>query len=84
MAMARHTRDAKQYATARRRCHVKAQERLDRDRRQAQHAAEAFQQALDDLGLPEALVTEIEGRLHRSYFKIKVTHHRIRAIRQKA
>jgi hypothetical protein len=39
MAMARHTRDAKQYATARRRCHVKAQERLDRDRRQAQHAA---------------------------------------------
>jgi hypothetical protein len=64
MAMARHTRDAKQYATARRRCHVKAQERFDRDRRQAQHAAEAFQQALDDLGLPEALVTEIEGRLH--------------------
>ena len=34
-----------------------------RDRRQAQHAAEALQQALDDLGLPEDLVAEIEGRL---------------------
>ena len=33
------------------------------DRRQAQQAAEALQQALDDLGLPEDLVTEIEGRL---------------------
>ena len=40
-----------------------AQERLARDRRQAQHAAEALQQALDDLGLPEDLVAEIEGRL---------------------
>jgi hypothetical protein len=39
------------------------QERLARDRRQAQHAAEALHQALDDLGLPEGLVTEIEGRL---------------------
>ena len=36
---------------------------LQRDRRQAQHAAEALQQALDDLGLPEDLVAEIEGRL---------------------
>ena len=34
-----------------------------RDRRQAQHAAEALQQALDDLGIPEDLVIEIEGRL---------------------
>ena len=41
----------------------KAHERLARDRRQAQHAAEALQQALDDLGLPEDLVAEIEGRL---------------------
>ena len=40
-----------------------AQERLERDRRQAQHAAEALEQALDDLGLPENLVAEIEGRL---------------------
>ena len=46
-----------------------AQERLARDRRQAQHAAEALQQALDDLGLPEDLVTEIEGRL-RSQHKL--------------
>ena len=36
-----------------------AQERLARDRRQAQHAAEALLQALDDLGLPEDLVTEL-------------------------
>ena len=28
-----------------------------------QHAAEALQQALDDLGLPPDLVTEIAGRL---------------------
>src|SRR3989441_4448949 len=41
----------------------KAQERLARDRRQAQHAAEALHQALDDLGLPADLVTEIAGRL---------------------
>ena len=56
-------RDTKQHAKARRRCYHKAQERLARDRRQAQHAAEALQQALDDLGLPDDLVTEIEGRL---------------------
>jgi hypothetical protein len=43
---------------------VAAQERLARDRRQAQQAAEALQQALDDLGLPEDLVTEIAGRLY--------------------
>src|ERR1700704_2330626 len=37
--------------------------RLARDLRQAQQAAEALQQALEDLGLPENLVVEIEGRL---------------------
>jgi hypothetical protein len=42
---------------------VDAHERVARDRRQAQHAAEALQQALDALGLPEDLVTEIAGRL---------------------
>ena len=57
-------RDAKKHAKARRRRYLKAQERLARDRRQAQHAAEALQQALDGLGLPADLVTEIEGRLH--------------------
>ena len=40
-----------------------AAERLQRDRRQAQHAAQALEQALHDLGLPEDLVAEIEGRL---------------------
>jgi hypothetical protein len=54
---------AQKHAKARQRRYLKAQERLERDRRQAQHAAEALQQALDDLGLPEDLVTEIEGRL---------------------
>src|SRR5499427_5534038 len=65
--MSPHTRDAKQHAKARRRRYRTAQERLARDRRQAQHAAEALQQALDDLGLPDDLVTEIEGRLHSQH-----------------
>ena len=56
-------RCAKKHAKASKRRYLKAQERLARDRRQAQHAAEALQQALDDLGLPEDLVAEIEGRL---------------------
>jgi hypothetical protein len=53
----------KQHAKARKRRYLKAQERLERDRRQAQQAAEALQQALEDLGLPTELVAEIEGRL---------------------
>ena len=53
----------KRQAKANKRRRLKAQERLTRDRRQAQHAAEALQQALSDLGLPEDLVAEIEGRL---------------------
>jgi hypothetical protein len=60
--MALSTRDAKKYAKARQRRRT-AQERLARDRRQAQHAAEVLQQALDNLGLAENLVAEIEGRL---------------------
>ena len=63
------TRYVKKHAKARQRRYLTAQERLARDRRQAQHAAEALQQALDDLGLPEDLVTEIEGRL-RSQHKL--------------
>ena len=62
--MSPRTRDAHKHAKARRRRYRTAHERLERDRRQAQHAAEALQQALNDLGLPEDLVTEIEGRLH--------------------
>jgi len=62
-------RDAKKYTKARHRRYLKAQERLERDCRQAQHAAKILEQTLDDLGLPEDLVTEIEGRL-RSQHKL--------------
>src|SRR4029453_17029580 len=48
---------------ARQRRRLQAQERLARDRRQAQHAAQVVEQALHALGLPEHLVAEIEGRL---------------------
>ena len=54
-----HKRQAK---AIQRRRHTTA-ERLQRDRRQAQQAAEALEQALHDLGLPANLVVEIEGRL---------------------
>jgi hypothetical protein len=56
-------RCAKKHANATHRRRLQAQERLARDRRQAKYATEALQQALEDLGLPEDLVTEIEGRL---------------------
>jgi hypothetical protein len=56
-------REMKKQAKARQSRRLTAQERLARDRRQAQDAAEALQQALGDLGLPEHLVAEIEGRL---------------------
>jgi hypothetical protein len=62
-------RSAKKHAKASQRRRRTAHERLARDQRQAQQAAEALQQALDDLGLPEDLVTEIEGRL-RSQHKL--------------
>src|SRR5262249_35642904 len=63
------TRHVKKHAKARQRRRRTAAERLQRDRRQAQQATAALQQALDDLGLPEDLVTEIEGRL-RSQHKL--------------
>jgi len=53
----------KKHSKALRRRHRTAQERLARDRRQAQHAAKVVEQALYDLGLPDNLVAEIEGRL---------------------
>ena len=62
-------RYAKKHAKARQRRYLKAQERLERDRRQAQQAAQALEQALHALGLPEYLVAEIEGRL-RSQHKL--------------
>jgi len=55
-------RYAKKCARARHRRRLKAHERLDRARWQAQRAAEAWHQALEDLGLPANLVVEIEGR----------------------
>jgi hypothetical protein len=58
-------RDATQQAKARQRRRLRAQERLARDRRQAQHAAKVLEQALQDLGLPATLVAEIEGRVRR-------------------
>jgi hypothetical protein len=61
--MATHPRDAKKHAKARQRRYLTAQERLERDRRRAQQAAQALEQALEDLDLPEHLVAEIEGRL---------------------
>src|SRR5262245_46016828 len=56
-------RDAKKHVKAGQRRYLKAQERQERDRRQAQQAAEALEQALHDLGFPNNLVAEIEGRL---------------------
>jgi hypothetical protein len=61
--MATHPRDAKKHVKARQRRYLTAQERLERDRRRAQQAAQALEQALEDLDLPEHLVAEIEGRL---------------------
>ena len=57
------TQYAKKHAKARQRRRLTAQERLTRDRLQAQHAALALEQALHDLGLPDNLVAEIAGRL---------------------
>ena len=56
-------RYAKKQAKTRQRRRLQAQERLERDKRQAQRAAEALSQALEDLGLPNTVVAEIEGRL---------------------
>jgi hypothetical protein len=56
-------RYAKKQAKARARRRHSTQERFERDQRQAQRAAEGLQQALEELGLPETIVAEIEGRL---------------------
>ena len=56
-------RQVKKQAKARQRRRLTAQERLARDRRQAQRIGEVLEQALHDLGLPVNLVAEIEGRL---------------------
>jgi hypothetical protein len=56
-------RYAKKQVKARQRRRLQAQERLERDQRQAQRAAEALHRAVEDLALPETVVAEIEGRL---------------------
>ena len=53
----------KRQAKTRQRRRLKAHERLDRDQRQAQRAAEALHHAREDLGLSDTVVAEIEGRL---------------------
>src|SRR5262249_23829798 len=67
--MSPSTQSTKKHAKAKHRRRLQAQERLARDRRQAQQAAQALQQALDALGLPHDLVAEIEGRM-RSQHKL--------------
>jgi transcription initiation factor TFIIIB Brf1 subunit/transcription initiation factor TFIIB len=49
-------RYAKKQVKARQRRRLQAQERLERDQRQAQRAAEALHRALEDLALPETVV----------------------------
>lgn len=66
-AMSPSKRYATKQAKARQRRRLQAHERLERDRRQAQRAAEALHQALEDLGLPANLVEEIEGRLRSQH-----------------
>lgn len=62
--MSHAQRYAKKHTKARQRCRQKAHERLERDRRQAQRAAEALHHTLEELGLPADLVVEIAGRFH--------------------
>ena len=56
-------RYAHKQAKALKRRRLNAQERHVHQQRQAQRDIEALRQALDDLGLPDDLVLEIEGRL---------------------
>ena len=55
--------DVKKPANALTRRRLNAQERHAHQHTQAQRALEALRHALDDLGVPDALVPEIEGRL---------------------
>ena len=69
ITMSTAKRYARKQAKARARRRRTAQERLEQDQRQAQRAAEALHHALEELGLPDTLVSEIEGRL-RSQHKL--------------
>src|ERR687892_656353 len=67
------TRYAKKRAKAGKRRRLKAHQRLQHQRAQAQLYIEALHQALIDLDFPDTLVDEIEGRLqtqHRLLGKI--------------
>ena len=57
------TRYAKKQAKATKRRRLNAQERLRKQRAEAQRYIEALHHALEDLGFPDTLVAEIEGRL---------------------
>jgi hypothetical protein len=56
-------RYATKHAKARQRRRLTAHERLERDGRQAQRAVEALSHALQDVGLPDLVVTESAGRV---------------------
>ena len=60
-------RYAKKQAKARTRRRLKAQERLQHQRAQAQLYIEAIHQALIDLDFPDTLVAEIEGRVQAQH-----------------
>ena len=65
-------RYAKKQTKAINRRRLTAQERHQRQPRQAQRDIEALHQALNDLGLPDNLAIEIEGRL-RAHKKLRGT-----------
>ena len=54
---------AKKQAKAIKRRRLNAKERHERQQKQAQRDIEALHQALLDLGMPDDLILEIEGRL---------------------
>jgi len=61
--MAPMKRYAKKQAKTHKRRRLNVQQRLRQQRAEAQRYIEAIHQALADLGLPDTLVAEIEGRL---------------------
>ncbi len=61
--MSQTTRAAKKHANALKRRRMNAKARQEHQQRQAQRDIEALHQALHDVGLPDDLVIEIEGRL---------------------
>jgi hypothetical protein len=60
-------RYAKKQAKATKRRRLNAQQRIGQQRAEAQRYIEAIHQALEDLGFPDTLVAEIEGRLQAQH-----------------